>query len=539
MNRDTQSTFVRHLPCEKCGSSDANSLYDDGHTYCFSCSAYTEDNDTSEEKMTEPKPAAVSLNGEYAALPKRKISLPTCEFYNYQVGTYGNKPAHFSQYYTDSGEVSGVKVRLPDKRFVWVGTQPGTFYMQHKFNGGKMLVVTEGEIDALSYAETHKCRWPTVSLPNGAQGAASVFKRHMEWLSNFDKVVLMFDQDDPGRKAAEECALLLPPGKAHIATLSKKDANEVLTAGNPDELTKAVYQAREYIPGGLVKGEDLWDLVSTVPEVTCVEYPWLSLQSKTRGLRMGELTTITAGTGIGKSQVCRELAYQFSQQGWKVGYFALEESVRKTALSFMSLYLGTPLFNLEENYSEFSKDTIKAAFDSAVGNGNLILFDHFGSLQSDRLVTKIRYAIKALDCKIIFLDHLSIVVSEFADSQERTAIDMTMTKLRSLVEETGCSMVLVSHLRRSDGRAHEEGGQVSLAQLRGSHSIAQLSDMVVGLERSQQEEGDISNLTHVRILKNRYSGETGPSGILRYDPPTGRLHNHEDEPDRNDDFSEM
>ena len=489
--------------------------------------------------MTETKKKAVDLGGDYSALPKRKISLNTCEFYDYKIGNYSNQPAHFAQYHSEDGSPAGVKVRLPDKRFVWVGTQPGTFYNQHKFSGGKMLVVTEGEIDALSYAETHKCRWPTVSLPNGAQGATSVFKRHMEWLSNFEKVVLMFDQDDAGRKASEECALLLPPGKAYIATLSKKDPNDVLTSGNADELTKAVYQAREYIPGGLVKGEDLWDLVSTVPEVTSITYPWINLQRKTRGLRMGELTTITAGTGIGKSQVCRELAYQFSQQGWKVGYFALEESVRKTALSFMSLYLGTPLFNLEENYSDFEEETIKAAFSSAVGNGNLILFDHFGSLQSDRLVTKIRYAIKALDCNVIFLDHLSIVVSEFADSFERTAIDVTMTKLRSLVEETGCSMVLVSHLRRADGRAHEEGGQVSLAQLRGSHSIAQLSDMVVGLERSQQEEGDIANLTHIRILKNRYSGETGPSGFLRYDPPTGRLHNHEDEPDRDEDFSDM
>lgn len=489
--------------------------------------------------MTEKKPKSVDLGGDYSALPKRKISLKTCEFYGYKVGKYSNQPAHFAQYYDESGAVSGIKVRLPDKRFVWVGTQPGTFFSQHKFSGGKMLVVTEGEIDALSYAETHNCRWPTVSLPNGAQSATSVFKRHMEWLSNFEKVVLMFDQDEPGRKAAEECAILLPPGKAYIASLSKKDPNDVLINGDPDELMKAVYQAREYIPGGLVKGEDLWDLVSTVPDVQSIPYPWVNLQRKTRGLRMGELTTVTAGTGIGKSQVCRELAYQFAQQGWRIGYFALEESVRKTALSFMSLYLGTPLFNLEENYDDFSKDTIKSAFDSAVGNGNLILFDHFGSLQSERLVTKIRYAIKALDCKIIFLDHLSIVVSEFADSLERTAIDVTMTKLRSLVEETGCSMVLVSHLRRADGRAHEEGGQVSLSQLRGSHSIAQLSDMVIGLERSQQEEGDIRNLTHIRVLKNRYSGETGPSGFLRFDPPTGRLHNHEDEPDSEADFANM
>ncbi len=538
MNKDSQSTFIRHLPCEKCGSTDANSLYDDGHTFCFSCNEYgTYD---SEEQIEKVKIPTRKISDEkFSPLSKRKISESTCRFYDYKVGTYGTDPAHFAQYYDLDGKPAGSKVRLPQKRFLWIGQQPGTFFAQHRFNSGKMLIVTEGEIDALSYAETHGCRWPTVSLPNGAQSATSVFKRNLEWLGQFEKVVLMFDQDDPGMKAANDCAVLLPPGKAYIATLPEKDASEVLTKGNPDDLQRAVFAAKEFIPGGLVKGEDLWDLVSTVPEVTSIPYPWLSMQRKTRGLRLGELTTVTAGTGIGKSQVCREIAYQYSQQGWKIGYFALEESVRKTALSFMALHLGIPLFNLEENYADFSDETLKSAFDSAVGSGNLVLFDHFGSLQSDRLVNKIRYAIKALDCKIIFLDHLSIVVSEFADSFERTAIDTTMTKLRSMVEETGCAMILVSHLRRSDGRPHEEGGQVSLAQLRGSHSIAQLSDICIGLERSQQADGDESNLTHIRVLKNRYSGETGPSGYIRYDPPTGRMHNHEDEPDVDNEFQQL
>jgi twinkle protein len=490
--------------------------------------------------MTPKSKAGTSIHDEkFSALPKRKISETTCKFYDYKVGTYGNAPAHFAQYFSLSGEAAGIKVRLPDKRFLWVGTQPGTFFAQHKFNGGKMIVITEGEIDALSYAETHGCRWPTVSLPNGAQSATSVFKRNLEWLGGFEKVILMFDQDAPGRKAAEECAVLLPPGKAFIAQLSEKDPNEVLVNGKAEELTRAVFSAKEYIPGGLVKGEDLWEIVSDVPDVVSISYPWLSMQRKTRGLRLGELTTITAGTGIGKSQVCREMAYQFAQQKWKIGYFALEESVRKTALSFMALHLGTPLYYLEENYASFSDETLKSAFDASVGNGYLVLFDHFGSLHSERLITKIRYAIKALDCSILFLDHLSIVVSEFADSFERTAIDVTMTKLRSLVEETGCAMILVSHLRRADGRAHEEGGQVSLSQLRGSHSIAQLSDICIGLERSQQADGDEKNLTHIRVLKNRYSGETGPSGYIRYDPPTGRLHNHEDEPDVDNEFTNI
>ena len=84
-----------------------------------------------------------------------------------------------------------------------------------------------------------------------------------------------------------------------------------------------------------------------------------------------------------------------------------------------------------------------------------------------------------------------------------------MTRLRSLVERTGVAMFLVSHLRRAQSDTnHEEGARVTLGQLRGSASIAQLSDAVIALERNQQSDA-ATNSTTVRVLKNRYSGETG------------------------------
>jgi twinkle protein len=141
-------------------------------------------------------------------------------------------------------------------------------------------------------------------------------------------------------------------------------------------------------------------------------------------------------------------------------------------------------------------------------------------MDSDNLLGKIKYLVKGYDCKWIFLDHLSIVVSGIQGDDERRLIDNTMTKLRSLVEETGCGMVLVSHLKRVDS-GHEEGGRVSLHHLRGSQAIAQLSDIVIGLERNQQSE-TISNETRVRVLKNRFSGMTGQCDTLYYSGDTGR-----------------
>jgi len=101
-----------------------------------------------------------------------------------------------------------------------------------------------------------------------------------------------------------------------------------------------------------------------------------------------------------------------------------------------------------------------------------------------------------------------------------------MTSLRSLVEETGIGLILVSHLKRPADKGHEEGAQTSLSQLRGSAGIGQLSDIVIGLERNQQSTKN-AHITTIRILKNRFSGETGTAGQLLYNGVTGRLVEYE------------
>jgi twinkle protein len=153
----------------------------------------------------------------------------------------------------------------------------------------------------------------------------------------------------------------------------------------------------------------------------------------------------------------------------------------------------------------------------------LFLYDSFGSIEIDNLLSRLRYLAIGCECEVLFLDHISIAISGLEIEDERKAIDVMMTKLRSLVEETGKTMFIVSHLKRPQGReGHEDGLQVSLSHLRGSAGIAQLSDAVIALERDQQ--GEASDVTTVRVLKNRYTGETGVACKVRYDRATGRLH---------------
>ena len=252
------------------------------------------------------------------------------------------------------------------------------------------------------------------------------------------------------------------------------------------------------------------------------EYPFQGLNDMLHGIRYQELITITSGSGIGKSSFCRQIAAKLLDNGEKVGYLALEESNRRSALGLMSCALGKSLHLGEHEQTELAD-----AFRSTMEHWNLFLFDGFGSYDPDTIYSRIEYLACGLECRIVFLDHLSILLSGL-DGDERRMLDQTMTKLRSLVERTGITLFLVSHLRRSnnDRTSHEEGGKVSLSQLRGSHSIAQLSDSVIALERDQQSEND-RDVTTLRIIKNRYSGETGFAGKIKYNLDTSRFTEHE------------
>ena len=237
---------------------------------------------------------------------------------------------------------------------------------------------------------------------------------------------------------------------------------------------------------------------------------------------------MTAGSGLGKSQFIREIVFHVLHKTEdNIGLLFLEEGTRKTGLSIMSLAANKPL-HLPD--CEATDEEKIAAFDATLGTGRLYLFDHFGSTSVDNIINRVRYMAKGLGCQYIFLDHVSIVVSAQASGDERKALDEIMTKLRMLVQETGVSLTVVSHLKRPEGKGHEEGAATSLAQLRGSGSIAQLSDMVIGLERNGQHDDPMErNTTHVRVLKNRFCGITGKATSLLYHLDTGRMMERKDE----------
>lgn len=459
--------------------------------------------------------------GDTQALPKRGLTEETCRKYRYSLSEYHGQPVQIATYCDLSGNPIAQKLRFKDKDFKFIGdTKNVGLYGQHLWrDGGKMLVITEGEIDCLSISQAQGNRFPCVSVPTGAQGAKKAIAKSLDFVESFERVVLMFDNDEAGREASKEVAAMLSVGKAAIATLPLKDANEMLTSGKQAQLIDAMWQAKIYRPDGIVAGTDLWDVVSTDDDTETVLYPFNGLNLKTLGMRRGELITITAGSGVGKTQICREIAYHLLNEDQSIGYIALEESTKRTALGLMGLDANIPLHIDKQGIDE---NALKSAFDNTVGSGRVYLYDHFGSLATDNLLNKVRYLAKGCGVGWVVLDHLSIVVSGVDDGDERKAIDVIMTKLRSLCEETGIGIILVSHLKKPSGdKGWEDGLQISLNALRGSAGIAQLSDICIGVERNQQ--GDNPDVSTIRVLKNRFTGETGIAAYVHYNKDTGRM----------------
>ena len=521
MPNTDSSDYVSHEPCPKCGSRDNLARYSDGHGYCFGCTHY-EDGDGTTYTTHERKSDMGLIKIDYQPLITRGIDEETCRKFGYGVGSMAGQPVQIAEYRSDDGKIAAQKIRTKSKNFSILGNGRALgLWGQHLWStGGRMVVVSEGELDALSISQIQNNRWPVVSISSGASGAVKTVKKSLEWLEKFETVVFMFDNDEPGKKAAADCSLLLSPGKAKIASLPLKDANEMLVAGRTKEVVSAIWDAKTYRPDGVIAGEDMWEQIQSAGSKESIEYPWAGLNEKTYGIRLGEVVTICSGTGQGKSLVCREWQHWLMGKGHKVGIIALEESVCQSAQALMGINMEIPPHRWKS--VDIPVETKKKSFEDTVGSGRCVLYDHWGSLEAENLLNKIRYMARGMGCTHLFLDHLSIVISGIGDGDERRMIDNIMTKLRSLVEELNIALFIVSHLRRPEGRGHEEGSVVSLSHLRGSSSIASLSDLVIGLERNQQDEEE-SNLSTIRVLKNRYSGETGIACRVRYCTNTGRL----------------
>lgn len=463
-----------------------------------------------------------------AELKKRKLHGGTLLKFGYKKWLKSNTSYQVAPYYDQKGTLIAQHLRGKDKDFTWRGTVHNLqLFGQHLWSrGGRMVVVTEGELDCMSISQMQDNKWPVVSIPSGVGSAVQSFKDNLEWLESFDSVVICFDNDAPGQKAAKEVAQILSPGKAKIAQMPLKDASDMLVADRAKEMLSCIWNAAIYRPDGIISGPELLEAVLSEP-AKGYPTPYEGLDEKTYGIRMGELWLFTAGSGIGKSTVIHEIGYDLLMRGGlKLGVMALEEPKEKTAKRYPSIYLDKPIYLPDHGISE---GKIVEAYNETIGQkpSRFELYDHFGSSDTEVLISKIRYMLVALEVDILILDHISIVVSGLESGAisegERKTLDILMTKLKGLTVETGKTILAVVHLKRPEtGKSWNEGKEPRLTDLRGSAALEQLSDVVVALYRDQTNETK-ENQSGILVLKNRPVGYTGKAGMVEYSKETGRL----------------
>ena len=528
-----------HQPCPLCGSSDAVGINADDSAKCFSCGefmpSYTKacGGQDMQSTTTQTKQPDMVDEGKFSALTDRKISMQTAQKYGVKCvhDLQGNVVKHLYPYY-NGHELSATKTRnCRDKDFYVSGSYNDTgLFGQQLFKSGKYVTITEGECDAMAAYELLGSKWAVVSIKRGANGAVRDIKESLEFFDDFENVIIAFDKDKAGQEASIKVARLFKPGKARIVTLPNgwKDPNDMLRNNKHKEFVEAWWASKVYTPSGVINVSEQREKFHNRERKESVPYPYEGLNKKLYGLRQGELVTLTGGTGLGKSSVTRELEHHLIKNTKdNVGIIALEEDWRRTIDGILSIEANARLY-IDQIRERYSKEELDKFFDILYDGNNrnrVWIHSHFGTNDIDDIFSKLRFMIIGCDCKWVVVDHLHMLVSAVHEGDERRAIDTIMTRLRSLVEETGAGIILVSHLRRIDGnKGHENGIEVSLSHLRGSNSIGQLSDCVIALERNQQsDDPEEARTTRMRVLKSRYTGDVGLATRVIYDHETGRL----------------
>lgn len=468
------------------------------------------------------------------ALPDRKIKEEYLKFYNIKIGVSeedGITPtSHFYPYEKD-GEIVGYKARIIANKKMWsIGDLKDCDlfgWSQAIQTGAKRIYITEGELDCVSlfqifkdsskgtpYAEFSPA---VVSLPHGASSAArDLGKVVNELRKRFKEIVLVFDQDAPGKKAAEDVLKFIP--EALVATLPMKDVNECLMAGKGKAAHAAVqFQAAKPKNTRLVNANDLHEKAKEPPKYG-VSWPWKHITEATRGIRTGETIYIGAGQKQGKSEIVNTLTAHFiKEHGWKVFLIKPEEANNKT-YKLVAGKLEGKFFH--DPTKEFDMDAYDRAGD--VLKDHLYMLNLYQQLSWEVIKSDIRAA-AGEGCKAIILDPITNLTNGMESGAANVKLQEIAQELAAMALDLDVVIFIFCHLRNPDnGLPHEMGGRVLSSQFAGSRAMARSCNLMLGLEGNRDPglPADQRNLRKLVLLEDREFGEAGEYGLY-WDSKTG------------------
>lgn len=550
-------------PCPKCNSSDAVKFYSE-NVACFSCNTYwshkgfpedfvpaelydqikgtklcpdglpvsdefdTDDTDgkpslveeikKERQKNSRKDPLPLIEDGTYIDLRSEKQPLIdrgldkwVCEKYDI---TVSRGPELILPYTNKSNEVVAQKVRNEKHpKGHWRGkTQERTLFGRQAFApGGDILYIAFGELDAPSIHQVMKA--PAISPSSGDGSLVRELKEDFDYVNSFKKIVFVPDNDDSSRAAAKAGASLFMR-KSYLADLRDfKDPNDYIKARRGGDLSQALRKAKKYTPEEIASFSEGYEVLFESPPVEICSYPFNGINSKIEGVRRGELTTIKAFPGAGKTSLCRELMYHIwaETESDKIGGIFLETTEQKLLLGLVGTHLSRHITS-KNREDVVSREELEAAFDQLSSPQRFFYTKKWGGCPSDRLIELIEGLAVGLDCSTIFLDHISMAIIGDDHENERLALDSLGERLKALTIALNINIHVVTHV-------NDDGSP------RGSRILNQVSDNIISLKRDTKAEDDlVRNTTEVVVEKCRETGNTGPAGCLFYDSTTARLH---------------
>lgn len=493
-----------HLPCTSCGSSDALSEYEDG-TYCFSCGE--------SKRLSNDEVKHINDNElSYRYYSHRGLSIKSLSKYGI-VSAFDKNGKHIHDRLPWSKDGDTFKLRpMNVKTFPLIGDKSKKLplFGMDKFPSGsaKAVTITEGEYDAAS-AYQMLGDYPVVSVFNSTSAPNSC-REAFDYLNGFDCIYLALDADAPGQRATQQIATLFDVNKIRIVKLDAKykDANGYLEAKAEKEFVKTWWAAEKYKPKNIIESfSEIEKVLFSKDAEAIAEYPYPTLQEMTHGIRPGEVVLWKALEKIGKTEIIRGIEHSLVRNtDLNIGIIHLEEPEKRSIQGLLSYEYRLPI-HLGQHGIDPAAQLDK--YKEMVGKEDrLYFYTHFGSDDPDIILDMVRYLVTVCGCKVIFLDHITMIVTGYEVDDERRKLDYISTRLATMAVDLSFNLQLVSHVNDN-------------GQTRGSRNISKVANTIIMLDRNQEAEDDMErNTTKLTIQGNRFAGKTGPAGKLLFDPIT-------------------
>ena len=456
--------------------------------------------------------SSVSVSNTYTAV--RGVKPATLEFFGAKDLKEGERVVGQMYPYP-----KGYKMRIHEgKRF---STTPGidlTLWGMHCFDAGSSseLLITEGELDAMSAYQMLNMKTPCISLPSATTSEKTWARPEvMKFLMSFSRIYCSFDSDGKSDKYIEKLAGMLPNRVYAMEHKKYKDANEFLQAGAKDLYFQVKHNAKKFQPENIwSSSEDFLKIYNEDHTDSCTPTGIDRLDSAIEGLMKGKLTVFQAPEGVGKSEFMRLLEFNMLNQDKRIAIMHLEESQQRALLGLVSYRMGTNVTRKTLITPEQEPQVIKHLTEFG-DNENLMMFQLNESDDPNSLLDKIRYLVVGCCVDYVFFEPIQdLAYFRHDEGTVEQFLSSMATKLATLARDLNVGIITVAH-ENDDGKT------------RDSRMISKRAAVVIQLKRDIMADDETTkNTTELLVIKNRPTSTTGHAGFLRFNPKTFNLEEH-------------